>query len=107
MQDSLTISQRATNPAAKPDSHARTGREPAELLEAVKDVAQRHFPEGPVEVETDCDPEVPSDEFYVLSVMAAGSVEEIAHRRRLCRREVDEIAAELFDRFRISVRVLA
>ena len=107
MQDSITISQRTANPAAKQESRTGAGRGPADLLDAVKDVTQRHFPERPVEVESDYDPGVPSDEFYVLSVMASGSVEEIAQRRRLWRREVDELAAEFFDSFRISVRVLA
>jgi hypothetical protein len=74
------------------------------LLGRIKSLAERHFPAGPVDVELDYDPEVPTDEFIVLSVTASGSVRQIVDHLREWRRQVHRIAADEFDMFRISVR---
>ena len=103
MQDSLAVSH-AIGPAANQRCDARNGRDPAELLDAIVELTQRHFPKGPVDVETDCDPEVPSDEFFVLSVTVSGSAREIADQQRLWRRTIRSLVGDRFDAFRISVR---
>lgn len=104
MPQSTTTPESAVQPSSSQSDPTRNGRSPAELLEAVKALTERHFPHGPVDVELEHDPEVPSDEFYLLSVTATGSPREIADQQRLCRREIHRLTGNLFDAFRVSVR---
>ncbi|HUG93384.1 MAG TPA: hypothetical protein VML55_21275 [Planctomycetaceae bacterium] len=103
MADSFAVPQNSGEGVGR-EPQGTDRRKPADLLDEIKQLTQRHFPEGPVEVELDYDPEVPSDEFFVLSVTASGSARQIVERERQWHREVHELARDRFDAFRISVR---
>jgi hypothetical protein len=104
MPDTAAISPppTVTLPAEMPLTAA--DRRGGQLVPAIKELTERHFPEGPVDVELEFDPEVPSDEFFVFSVTASGAVEQIVARECQWHREIHKLAPDEFDAFRLSVR---
>jgi hypothetical protein len=107
MQDSLATSQSAAELELERNGHGQNSGDPAELLDAIKEITQRHFPEGPIAVESEYDPEVPSDEFFVLSVTASGPAKDIVERECRWHREVYDIARESSHLFRLLVQAVA
>lgn len=104
MPDSVTIPHAKTDTAQARQSEQAARRISLELLHSVKALTERHYPEGPVEIEIEADPEMPSYEFFVFSVTTSGSAEQIVDRECLWHREIYRIAPDDFDAFRLSIR---
>jgi hypothetical protein len=104
MPDSVAIPPAQTFPSQDGGREEAARRISLELLHSVKELTERHFPEGTVEIEIEADPEVAFYQFFVFSVTASGTAERIVDRECLWHREIHRLAPDDFDAFRLSVR---
>ena len=104
MPHSTTAAQAAVQSSSKRNGEDHRRRSPAVFLADVRAITERLFPHGPVDVELDCDPSVPSEEFYLVSVTATGSASEIVDRECEWDREICHLDPNLPITFRLSVR---